>query len=838
MNSREEILHLLAPLTSILRMPDDLIGILAVARRLVPVLRSLVRVTDEKQQPLISACLAGLEQVIDGASCVAQFFPEALGGGRRILKGYYASHPHYCVFWHVCADPELEQQYGTLLVSMFPVQMRLERDRTLINTVADPAYMVGLSLRQLTDRPDESLRPFLLELPLEPMHPQALLEHFENHMSRLGLRPLVTGTLRNLGYLHRALQWFETGVWEVQHHLQTGRADTHKAGRHGAIDGTQPSRSISRTLEGDDGLPDIGVTQFVEDDGSTHRHDRDLDFSPPGDGPKRGTLIAVAPRSASAANRGDRRALARNVARYTAQAITLANQQLPVTHATLSGYEMELLVDLIDNLTTDDWGEISASDRPLVAAWAACRLFLSRAPEAIKTLQIRKVRTAPHNRARVPPTILWTPTTGRIWLPVASPKHVTPRIEGEPAIRTLAAAKGFELEVPPALTTALSRVEHAQEPLFQRSYEPEFAQLLTALNQTRGTALHPDRVGRLLAKFMAQLGGNDRVYEFYFRGIPPNQHNPCVYSAVPVSRLQTLYAGACARLYQLAGLPYPAATATAPTSAPEYGATHVGSLHVPTRASVRTTVLTVLNAVAKLASEAGVKYVERHNAYTAYVAFFLLATTGLRGVSSLLPAHFDIDRATGLCFVSDKDNESYEQSRIVWLHPMLLDQLRAYSQHVTRLRQYLALANPEGIDHLDARDRLVSLSSHTAPNRNRDLELLLAATPSLFLLTKHGSQLTPTFPLELQHLLGSTWQLRIGALRHFFRTELLHLGVPGPVINATLGHGERGEGPWDRFSSLPPLQWQRLAAAAITKICDASGFRVLQSPLLRSLSTS
>lgn len=33
MNSREEILHLLAPLTSILRMPDDLIGILAVARR-------------------------------------------------------------------------------------------------------------------------------------------------------------------------------------------------------------------------------------------------------------------------------------------------------------------------------------------------------------------------------------------------------------------------------------------------------------------------------------------------------------------------------------------------------------------------------------------------------------------------------------------------------------------------------------------------------------------------------------------------------------------------------------------------------------------------------------
>jgi len=250
---------------------------------------------------------------------------------------------------------------------------------------------------------------------------------------------------------------------------------------------------------------------------------------------------------------------------------------------------------------------------------------------------------------------------------------------------------------------------------------------------------------------------------------------------------------------------------------------------------VRTTVLTAIDAVATLASEPGAMFIERHNAYTAYCAFFLLATTGLRGVSSLLPANFDIDPGTGLCFISDKDNERYERSRIVWIHPMLLDQLNAYGDHVTRLRQYLALTNPEGIDHLDARERLAPLSSHASPDRNRDIELIDATIPTLFLLSKQNSKLTPTFPVDLQHLLGTTWQLRIGALRHFFRTEMLHLGVPGPVINATLGHAERGEGPWDRFSSLPPLQWQRLAGAAITKICDASGFRVLPSPLLRSV---
>jgi hypothetical protein len=55
-------------------------------------------------------------------------------------------------------------------------------------------------------------------------------------------------------------------------------------------------------------------------------------------------LVTVPPRAASASNRADRRGLARNIARYTAQAIALGNQNLPVTHATLSGHELQLLL--------------------------------------------------------------------------------------------------------------------------------------------------------------------------------------------------------------------------------------------------------------------------------------------------------------------------------------------------------------------------------------------------------------------------------------------------------------------------------------------------------------
>ena len=247
----------------------------------------------------------------------------------------------------------------------------------------------------------------------------------------------------------------------------------------------------------------------------------------------------------------------------------------------------------------------------------------------------------PHNRAafRQPSWDTQQGASGSCRIPKAC--HATR--EGEPAIRTLAAPKGFELEVPPALTTALSRVERCQEPLFQRPTEPEFAQLLAALNQTRGTALHPDRVGRLLAKFMAQLGGNDRDGNSTSRGIPQIS-TTLVTSAVPVSRLQTFY-GRFVRAYT-SGRLYPAATATAPTSAPEYEKHTLARYTYNAGERTGFTVPPSLNAVAKLASEAGEICRKAQRIYGLRRVFPVLATTGLRGVSSPLPAHFDIDRAT------------------------------------------------------------------------------------------------------------------------------------------------------------------------------------------------
>ena len=840
MKSREDVLHALAPLKRILRVPDDLMGFLPVARRLEPVLASLLTIVDEDHRQLLRDVLDSLGRVLEYPELILSCFPEASGGGRKILKGYYSSHPHYCVFWHACASPELEMQYDALVVSLFAVQMRLDRDREFPAPPSDPAYMVGLSLRQLTDLRDPSVSAFLFNLPLRPLQPQALLIHFDAQLMRLGLKPQVTGPMRNIGYVHRALQWFQTGVWEVKGHEPTGTAATHRAARHGAIERTQPSKPIHRLLTDADGSSKVAVTDFVEDDRTLRANDKDLEFSPPTDAARRGVLVTVPPRAASASNRADRRGLARNIARYTAQAISLGNQNLPVTHATLSGHELNLLLALIDDLEGPGWEGVAEADRAAVAAWAASRLFLCRSVDATSQLRVVHSGKAANENdlgpGRSPTHMTWIPVRGLVWLPVESPRHVAPVCKGEPAVRTLSVARSFAIRVPLLLERALLRIKPVGHKVFQRSCEPEFSRVLSAINLARGLALTPERVGRMLARFMAQLGGQDRVYELYFRGMPPNQHNPCVYSAVSVHALQALHIKACLRMYGLAGRPD-----RVTENMPALGNLvadddiFVGSMHVPMRASVRSTVRAAIDTIRRLASETHSSFVEQHNAYTAYLAFFVLATTGLRAVSSLLPARFDIDGTTGLCFVSDKDNHAYEQARIVWLHPTLLRQLDEYRVHVTRLRQYLALVSSQGINHLDGQARTPRLSGYASPNRTDDLALLdKEGMPTLFLLTVEGGQLTPTFPAELQSLLGDTWQLRLGALRHFVRTELLRLAIPGEAINGALGHGERGEAPWGSLSSLPPIPWRRRLGSAFAQIILDAGFEVLSSPLLRS----
>lgn len=67
-----------------------------------------------------------------------------------------------------------------------------------------------------------------------------------------------------------------------------------------------------------------------------------------------------------------------------------------------------------------------------------------------------------------------------------------------------------------------------------------------------------------------------------------------------------------------------------------------------------------------------------HNHFVAYIAFWVLFTTGFRAVNDLVFRLREIDFNTGFLVISDKDDEAMSQARVVWLLPELLDQLRHY----------------------------------------------------------------------------------------------------------------------------------------------------------------
>jgi hypothetical protein len=317
----------------------------------------------------------------------------------------------------------------------------------------------------------------------------------------------------------------------------------------------------------------------------------------------------------------------------------------------------------------------------------------------------------------------------------------------------------------------------------------------------------------------------------------PNQHNPAVYSVVPVRRLQTLFENAVGLVEKKAGRSDGKTGTDSLPSLHSGDDDHVGSLHVPRADSVRKTVTVLKRRISELAGSAIVSVAELHNIYTAYIAFFLLATTGVRAVSTLLPVVTDLDEFTGACFMSDKDSPPYRNAHIVWLHPTVVAQLKCYAQHVTRLRQYLAAANPVAVDDLDARFDVGPFSSHLSPNRTADLEHLVKVAPVLFMLAESGSQVLPVMPSHLAEYVGEDWKLRLAALRHFVRSHLLIVSCSGEVINALLGHFDRGEAPWGEFSTLPPSLWRAQLSDAILPCIESIGFEALTSPLLGTTSS-
>ena len=198
--------------------------------------------------------------------------------------------------------------------------------------------------------------------------------------------------------------------------------------------------------------------------------------------------------------------------------------------------------------------------------------------------------------------------------------------------------------------------------------------------------------------------------------------------------------------------------------------------------------------------------IDYHNHFTLYTVSFLQFVSGYRAVTDPLSNLNLIDFQTSIMCLSDKDDQTYSQSRIIMLPSEFIEQLVAYVTHLEALKS-LNL-NAELVETIK------SILDKSKENRKVGV---------LFFLNEdaHPEAVSPkTIRNFTHHNLPSNIQ------RHYLRTELQKLGVDPEFISYFMGHWDIGEEPHQRYSTVSPLSICKVLSPAIATLVKKAGWSV------------
>jgi hypothetical protein len=169
------------------------------------------------------------------------------------------------------------------------------------------------------------------------------------------------------------------------------------------------------------------------------------------------------------------------------------------------------------------------------------------------------------------------------------------------------------------------------------------------------------------------------------------------------------------------------------------------------------------------------EFIVRHNLYTFYTVVLTFGIAVLaRGIrtpylhSSQIDWDHEKEEGTGLAVITDKDSGSGYKSRLVWLPPLVLKQMRFYESYLSEM------AKRTGLD---------------LPTRN---------IPCYFLSKDRKAEVVR--PGTMEPILKDYLPFAANAGRHFGCTVLRERGLDCLFIDALMGHWWRGEEPWGIFS--------------------------------------
>ncbi|MFY0676791.1 MAG: site-specific integrase [Neptuniibacter sp.] len=195
-----------------------------------------------------------------------------------------------------------------------------------------------------------------------------------------------------------------------------------------------------------------------------------------------------------------------------------------------------------------------------------------------------------------------------------------------------------------------------------------------------------------------------------------------------------------------------------------------------------------------------------HNSLTLYLCFWLLFETGYRAVNDLLFSLSEIDLETGFIVISDKDNNDNSNARIIWLTTPLRKQLKLYLLHLEKLKQSVSR-------HPTITSKLEDVLSNQQPKN-----------PLFFFLSK-TFQWTSITPAQLRSRTPE-FPLPANINRHYLRSMLRDKGCPAEYVDAFMGHWQKGQEPFGKFSTLSPVELFGVIAPIIESLRKEVGWTV------------
>lgn len=192
-------------------------------------------------------------------------------------------------------------------------------------------------------------------------------------------------------------------------------------------------------------------------------------------------------------------------------------------------------------------------------------------------------------------------------------------------------------------------------------------------------------------------------------------------------------------------------------------------------------------------------FIPYHNLYSFYSLAFFAYETGARGVRTPYRSPAELDLETGIGQLREKDRGTGRKTRLIWVPPAVLAQMRHYQ------------------DHLESVCRQMGIAEGTANK------------PCFFL--DPAGRPVEVRPKTLEPVMREFLDYPANMHRRFLRTEMLASQCAPEVVDYWMGHWYLGEEPWGPYSTLSFAQVRRALEQHLLPILEDLGFQPLRSRL-------